>query len=394
MKKYYIWGMSLVAALLMFTASCTESNYLDINDNPNYPAKASCKNLLPSAQASLATMSGYQGLLTGDFWQQYVTQGNSTNQYNTLATYTVTNGSGVPPCTVFWQYSYANALEDLRLALIDAEETETWNYWLVAKVLSAYHFLLLTDSYGDIPFTQALNEEYKTPEFEDSKTVVYPGILAMLDEAIAKKSDALASEKQSAMGVNDFFFGGDIDSWVKFAKSLKLKMYLKDYAANSDKIKALLNEGDLLKEDCAWTAWENSTDKSHPLYEMNIRQLNTTENIRACHTFLEFLKANNDPRVIYLYNPISASGYTVNDSPSVLFANMQTAYEGLPFGDKSDVNTTDLPISKSSRMRQAYDDPLYLMNKSEALLMIAEAYARANDNVKAKEYYEDRKSVV
>ncbi|MCQ8156608.1 hypothetical protein NP570_25670, partial [Vibrio parahaemolyticus] len=69
--------------------------------------------------------------------------------------------------------------------------------------------------------------------------------------------------------------------WVSFAKSLKLKMYLKDFDAHKEDIKNLLAEGDLLEEDCAWTAWVDATNKANPLYEFNIRQLNTTENMRA-----------------------------------------------------------------------------------------------------------------
>lgn len=58
---------------------------------------------------------------------------------------------------------------------------------------------------------------------------------------------------------------------------------------------------------------------------------------------------------------------------------MDECYEGLPCGDKPTTDeTTDggIGISKSSRMKQAYDDAVYLMNEAECELMIAEAYAR------------------
>ncbi|MDQ9825381.1 SusD/RagB family nutrient-binding outer membrane lipoprotein, partial [Acinetobacter sp. 163] len=49
------------------------------------------------------------------------------------------------------------------------------------KILQAYNFLVLTDTYGDIPFTGALDVENNPhAAFDDSKTVVYPGILEML----------------------------------------------------------------------------------------------------------------------------------------------------------------------------------------------------------------------
>ena len=390
MKRYKTWGTPLLifAFLISSMASCNESNYLDINYNPNYPASANCKNLVPAAEASTVAVFGLYGVLTGNMWCQYTTQGNSTNQYNNLCGYAVTTNESYPPVTSLWQNSYANALEDLKLALTDAEASEQWNYWLVAKVLQAYHFLMLTDSYGDIPFTEALNSEFANPKFDSSKDVVYPGIIAMLDEAIAKESDAVSAEKISAMGNNDLFFHGAMEKWVSFAKSLKLKMFLKSYSTYSSQIASLLSAGGLLEEDCAWTAWEDATNKSNPLYEYNIRQLNTTENIRACHTLLEYLLDKKDARIVYIYEPTgdSKSTYETEDQ---WIEHMNICYEGLMCGPNSGkIETTEAPISSTSRFRQRYNDPVYLMNAAECELMIAEAYARAGNASKAKEYYD------
>lgn len=376
----------MAAAATLMATSCTNSDYLDINDNPNYVASAEAKNLFPSAEASTVAVLGLYGQITGNFWCQYQTQGNSTNQYNTVSVYQVTTGSSTPPCTALWINSYSHGLEDLKLAMASAKETNSWEYYVASEILMAYNYLMLTDSYGDIPFTEALNSEVKNPKFDDSKSVVYPGIIAMLDDAISHEAEAAA---RPSMGVNDFFFGGDMAKWCKFARSLKLKMYLKDYAANASAIQSLIsNPSQLLLQDCAWTKWEDSMNHGNPFYEYNIRQLNTTENVRACHTLLEFLKKNNDPRIIMLYEPISASGLKTSNMAEELVKNIQTAYDGIPFGGSSAINTTVYPISKSSRARQAYSDPVYLMNQSEALLMVAEAYQRGNDAVNAKKYYD------
>lgn len=376
-----------VALAAISLTSCKDSGFLDINYNPNYPAGASAKYLVAAAEASTVSIMGYQAAITGNMWCQYTTQGNSTNQYNTLCTYATTTSSTYPPVTPMWQNSYANALEDLKLALADAESKEQWNWWLMAKVLTAYHFLMLTDSYGDIPFTEALNASIANPKFDDSKTVVYPGIIKMLDEAIAKGADAETADAISPVGNYDCFLGGDMSKWVAFAKSLKLKMYLKDYTAYATQIASLLSEGDLLEEDCAWTAWEDATNKSNPLYEYNIRQLNTTENIRACQTFLDYMLQNNDPRIAFIYEPTSVSRKTYATEAEWI-ANLDKCYEGLPYGGEKTPETDVAPISMTSRFRQRYNDPVYLMNAAECELMIAEAYARANNATKAKEYYD------
>ena len=394
MKRYKFLSAALLGALLTMgtVTSCSDSGYLDINYNPNYPSTASYKQLLPAAEGSIVAVSGLYQQITGDFWCQYVTQGNSTNQYNTLSNYAVTTSGSIPPVTTIWQNTYANSLEDLKLALASAEESKAWNYWMVAKILQAYNFLVLTDTYGDIPFTGALDVENNPhAAFDDSKTVVYPGILEMLDAAIAKLDDAKAAEKASPLGTADCFLGGSMDSWVGFAKSLKLKMYLKDFDAHKSDIQALLSAGGLLEQDCAWVNWEDGANKGNPLYEFNIRQLNTTENIRACHTFLEYLLDKKDPRIIKLYEVTANAKKTLGySSDEELVAHMDECYEGLPCGDKPTTDETTeggIAISKSSRMKQAYDDAVYLMNEAECELMIAEAYARLGNAEKAEEYY-------
>ena len=382
-------GMAAISMALMLTTltSCKDSGFLDINYNPNYPSTASAKYLVAAGEASTVSVMGLYASLTGDMWCQYTTQGNSTNQYNTLCSYATTTATSVPPVTTLWQNGYANALEDLKLAIADAEEKGEWNWWLMAKVLTAYNFMMLTDSYGDIPFTEALDPAFANPKFDDSKTVVYPGIIALLDEAIAKEAEANASNAKSPVSNYDCFLGGDMSKWVAFAKSLKLKAYLKDYAANASQIASLLSAGGLLEEDCAWTAWEDATNKSNPLYEFNIRQLNTTENIRACQTFFDYMLMNNDPRIVYIYEPTSDAKKTYPTEAEWL-THLSECYEALPYGAEKIPDTQVAPISKTSRFRQRVDDPVYLMNAAECELMIAEAYARAGNAAQAKAYYE------
>lgn len=99
MKRYKFLSAALLGALLTMgtVTSCSDSGYLDINYNPNYPSTASYKQLLPAAEGSIVAVSGLYQQITGDFWCQYVTQGNSTNQYNTLSNYAVTTSGSIPP---------------------------------------------------------------------------------------------------------------------------------------------------------------------------------------------------------------------------------------------------------------------------------------------------------
>lgn len=376
MKKYYRIFTMLAVVFSLTLSSCKD--FLDINRNPNYLTEASCATLLPSACVSTVAQLGYNGDLLGMMFNQYCTQGNTTNQYNTAVTYALTTSS----YTGFWTNAYGATLPDLKLLVAQAEEKGEWNYWLIGKVLQAYNWHILADIYEDIPFTEALNaDEYPYPNYDSGKTVVYPAIITMLNDAIAKES-AASAKGLPIIDNKDFFFKGDISKWVAFAKSLKLKVLMRDFDANKTAIQSLLSDGGLLEEDCAVTCWEDATNKGNPLYESNIRQLNTQENIRGCHTFIEYMIANDDIRLENIYEPTYTSTITGGTT-------LRERFEGLPYGTKPESSGDEgVPIVNSSRWLQAYDDPTYIMNKAEAYLQVAEAYARLDNVEKAKENYD------
>lgn len=156
-----------------------------------------------------------------------------------------------------------------------------------------YH--VLVDSYGSIPFTEALKADdgIYAPKFDDSKTVVYPGIIAMLDEVIAKSGE-LSAPGLPVISIQDYVFGSskntDMTKWVAFAKSLKLKLLMRDFNANKSSIEALLND-ELLTVDAKMDVFQDLENKSNPLYENDRRKLNTPNNLNACVTLCDYLKS-------------------------------------------------------------------------------------------------------
>lgn len=128
----------IVAAAVISGVSLTScESYLDVNDNPNYPIEADISTLLPSACASTIAVLGYNGVLIGTMWLQFTTQGNTTNQYNTLCNYSLSTSS----YTSFWRNAYVNTLPDLKDIITTSESEEMWDYWVIAKVLTAYNYI-------------------------------------------------------------------------------------------------------------------------------------------------------------------------------------------------------------------------------------------------------------
>lgn len=366
MKKNII-HTGIVGLLLLSSTAC--SNYLDINENPNYPAEVNYTVLLPSGIAATAAVLGSSYELYGGMWAQHYTQGQTSNQYNTIVNYSITNASE----NRMWTTPYSIALPDLDLVVKQTEAVNAWNYWAIAKVMMAFNYHILVDTYGSIPFTEALkgDEGLFNPKYEDSKTVVYPGIQAILDEVIAKAGD-LEGASLPDLTTQDFIFGTpdgtDMHKWVAFAKSLKLKLYMRDFDANRAAIQALLTENDLLTVDAKMDLFLDLENKSNPLYENDRRKLNTKNNIRACATLADYMKLTDDPRLHNFYNP--------NEDG--------TGTTALKAGDRP----TSLKTNQVSIVVLDARDAVYLMSAAEVAFLKAEAYARLGDVANAKANYD------
>ena len=386
MKKIinYFLGLSLVA--VSFTA-CT--NYLDINKDPNYPATASTPLLFASGTTWSASVLGADVQLTGAMWAQHYAQNNTSQQYTTIDNYNLNNSSTY--FTRYWSTVYAGALPDLKRAISQSETEGAWNYWLAAKVLTAFNYNMLVSLYEKIPFSQALlGDANLTPKFDDPKAVD-AGIVAILDAAIAKQADATPLE---SMATKDMVFAGDISKWVKFAKTLKLKILMRDFATNQTAIQAILTEGDLLTTDAKMATFTDAESKSNPLYENDRRKLNTTTNIRISETLVAFLKNYNDPRIGKFCEPatqyIKLGATAATDSIKSVPASLSPYYRGCDQGSYGldALSSTKFPQNCSSRALLAATDPVYFASSVESNFLQAEAWARIGDKVKAKSFYD------
>ena len=94
-----------------------------------------------------------------------------------------------------WRIPYADVLPDLDLVIKKSEEEGAWNYWVVGKIMTAFTYHVLTDAYGDIPFTEALKGQ--NCKYDDSKTVVYPGIIKMLRRRNRQGSGSLCQRSEN-----------------------------------------------------------------------------------------------------------------------------------------------------------------------------------------------------
>ncbi len=355
MKKIFTI-LALGAALV--ATSCNK--WLDINTNPNYVAEADMSLLLPTVQLMTADKVGYELTLYGSFWSQYVVQNSNTNQYYTIMTNDVTNSTFTSP----WSYFYGSTLPRIREITEKAAAAEhASNYTLEAKSMLVYTLYLLTSLYDEVAYSEGYLTESQTPHFDSGKDM-QQHIIDLCEEI--RKMDAAAVAADESVNLTssaDMVFGGDTDAWFQFVNTLYLKVLMRDFDANKAKIQSLLSEDNFLAEDAAFDNFQDQADKSHPLYESDRRQLNTSLNIRCCSDVLNVLSAD-DPRLKYFYD-----------------SNPNDEVKGGPYG-------TSANPTETSRLALYATEPVYFGTVDEAEFLKAEAYARLNNPSAAKTAYE------
>ncbi|MCX8480301.1 MAG: SusD/RagB family nutrient-binding outer membrane lipoprotein, partial [Sediminibacterium sp.] len=179
----------------------------------------------------------------------------------------------------------------------------------MATILRVFDLHRMTDLYGDIPYTQAgyglIDKDANWfPKYENQKDV-YDAMIKDLKEA----RDKLTVASTSVVAINpkqDFIYGGDISKWKKFANALLMRMALRISNVDSEKAKVLFNEANgntfTANEDNALINYlegpqgvnRNGLNDGY----FGGRKYMISESIRVSKTFVNWMKTNNDPRLL------------------------------------------------------------------------------------------------
>lgn len=213
MNRKYI-SLLLVVALSLAASSC-KKELAGVNKNPNATENPQPDYLLTAAIK--LTSDAYWGTDNNINSSLLFVQHWAKIQYTDPDRYKQDNSSFVS----LWNTAYAQSITDINTSISTGVAQGVPNYKGVGLVLRSWVFQLLTDAYGDIPYTQAGNiTQYLTPAY-DAQRDVYLGLLNDL-------KTALATLDPTGPAINgDPIYGGNIASWKHFANSLRLRIALR-----------------------------------------------------------------------------------------------------------------------------------------------------------------------
>tara|TARA_R110000868_G_scaffold7378_7_gene40214 strand:- start:292 stop:1734 length:1443 start_codon:yes stop_codon:yes gene_type:complete len=287
-------------AVLFISAGCTK-DFEEINTNTNAPKSVQPSLLLRQVIYNYGENMSYEGFVAGDLLAQHRTA-LDFNLFDRHALKSPQLG-GNP-----WSIFYKN-LRDNEIILKQARQTSTLKvYEGPALILKAYMAAGLTDLFGDVPYFKAFNgtEGEVTPSYDSQQSIYLDenGILDNLDKGIA----AIQSYNDAIPLQGDILYNGNLQSWVRFAKSLQIKYLIRisGKVNVSAKLQALYSEGNYIVSNAqnAVFSFTNSAPNSFRLAQLRVGDFN---NFVLSETMEDILVNLNDTRIKTLFRPFSNS---------------------------------------------------------------------------------------
>lgn len=347
MKKLIIYLISMV-----FLTSCVD-NLNDFNVDQKAPSKVPPGTLFTGALKDLSDVMTTPNVNTNNY-RFYVQHWTST-QYLDEPRYNMTSRN--IPQDMF-QTLYRDVLSDLNDSkrLLQADESIVpalkSNQMAQVEIMEVYTWSILLNTFGDVPYTQALDPDISLPAYDDAQTV-YNDILARLNSA-------LSSIQIGAMGFGnaDVIYEGDMAKWLKFGNSLKLKLGLVIADVDPEQAKTLVEAAApnvfTSNADNAVFPYLPSAPNNNPVSE-NINPLRTSrEDFVPANTLINVMNELEDPR---------RASY---------FTQVNGEYIGGRYGFENSFSQ----VSHINENITALDFEAVLMDYSEVEFLLAEALER------------------
>ncbi|MDC1106713.1 SusD/RagB family nutrient-binding outer membrane lipoprotein [Prolixibacteraceae bacterium] len=363
-------------ATALFFASCSEK-LTETNINPNVPTSVPTTTLMVNAQYRLVDDirdQWYSGRMALS-WSQYWSQVNYTEEDR----YQYRENSNASS----WKSIYSDLMDLKTIAQLNTDPAtkgsmsaygKNDNQIAAARILTSWTFMLLTETYGPIPYDsygsddpsfQALQakEGVLNPVYADPKDV-YVDILKELRE-----SADMIDESAVVFTAGDRIFGGDASKWKRLANSLILRGALRIQAAAPEiadpAIAAALASGIMTSEDDdALFRGENTAANASPFYKAFA--VDNRTDFSVAKPFIDLLKgdvgpfAQVDPRLYYFAAPYTAkatasagaaisTGSFIPKSTDILGAGTYdpASYIGMPYGLESEYTSKIGPTKVS-----------------------------------------------
>ncbi|MDB5191935.1 MAG: hypothetical protein JWQ96_1498 [Segetibacter sp.] len=306
MKKYIIFSLSV----LMLTACTKDIERFNEQTKAaaNVPAASlfsnGVRNLIDAITTPNVNINVFR--MTVQHWATTTYQDEPQYDFNTRA---------IPQ--TWWRIMYRDVLVDLQEAkrLIPSDITITdatkKNQIAITDIMQVYTYSVLVNTFGDVPYTQALDYNVLFPKYDDAKTI-YDDLLVRLDADIAALNTAgNAFNADADLIYGSVAAGSRVAAWKKFANSLKIKLAMTIADVDAAKAKTAVEQASpnafTSADDNAEFQYQGKTPNNNPIWADLIQS--KRQDFVAASTIVTRMQALNDPRIPLFFKPNDAGVY-------------------------------------------------------------------------------------
>ncbi|HEX2722659.1 MAG TPA: SusD/RagB family nutrient-binding outer membrane lipoprotein [Gemmatimonadaceae bacterium] len=311
-----------VVALALTATACNNDKLTGLNRNPNSPEDVPAATLFTAGTVrgvNLWLGAGYD--LRGT---EFVAQHLAEVQYPDEDRYARLTGGSTQ---AYFDNPYIQELEDYQKVIAKGTASNEAGVYGPALVMRTWEFGYLTNTWGDIPYFEALKGDEEagslSPKYDAQKDI-YADFFKVLDKASKDMQGGSGS-----LGGGDPIFGGSLTNWQRFSNSLRARYALQlvnvDAATTRTQLAAAFAApGGVFQSnaDNAELHWPGDGVYNNP-WAVNFA---TRDDHRVSLVLMNLLKATNDPRIPIYAQPTPADPTVYKGAPNALLASDAAPY--------------------------------------------------------------------
>jgi hypothetical protein len=375
MKRFKIIISTMLAAGICFS-SCTK-DFKEVNTDPNRLPETRPELLLESAIYAIRNANQTREIrLIHEMMQVHVTTANSDEIHRYI----------IRPSESDYMWNnwylqltnFKDVYENAKKLVLLPSQNYNYSYMGMARIMEAWAYSLITDTYGNVPYTEAnlgRSDNIFQPKFDSQKSI-YDSLFVRLEEANTLLAQGLAIP--ATLMTRDPLFAGDLAKWRKFGNSLYLRLLLR--ASGRAESNAIAKIQQILVTSPATYPIMGSNAESAVL-----RFTTTAPFVSAFNTYRDFDFNGDNGLSDFFINTLNAW----DDPRRTKWAStVASSYIGIPSGY----------APGNQQERQSYylaalkNEPLTgnILNYAEVQFMLAEIAVKGYANAaNAKTYYDN-----
>lgn len=306
----------LVAGILLVSVNACDDGFTELNVNPTQASTLDPAFQLTRVQVTMSN-NRYEYWRAQFIYSSTIIQHNASifsywsgDKYNQIDSYS----------SALWDVTWTREVKNLA-DLIERTngDPDMANYNAAAQVLWVYVMARLTDLYGDMPYTEAgqgFLAGILSPKY-DEQSAIYNDMLTRLATVTFDDNKAMSG---------DVLLGNDLSKWRKWANSLRLRLGMRltkvDIARAETEVRAAITGGVMTSNDDMPIMFHTDNERNG-----NSAVMQADDNFRLSKTFIDYLQATGDPRMM-VWGMVYDDDGVANPDPA--------AFKGMPNGTVSD----------------------------------------------------------